>query len=146
MVIDLDDIKQKAVAAFLARLDLELTPSYLIKPRSFRDGDQWCALLGDNIQQGVTGFGVSTELAYASFDTEWVKVEGSRRDNYASVKEQCAPQNDVTKKQDSKVIEGRCYCTALGCGGHRFYEKTSGRVGRHFVCINCGTVFDGDPQ
>lgn len=40
----------------------------LLRPRLFIDGDQWCALLGDNLQDGVAGFGKSPELAGMDFD------------------------------------------------------------------------------
>jgi hypothetical protein len=32
------------------------------------DGNQWCALLGENLQDGVAGFGVSPEMALSDFD------------------------------------------------------------------------------
>jgi hypothetical protein len=46
-------------------------PSYMLKPRIFIDGDKWCALYGDNLQEGVTGFGDSPEKAYWDFDKSW---------------------------------------------------------------------------
>lgn len=49
-------------------------PSVLYKPRLSLDGDQWCALYGDNLQDGVAGFGDSPKAAMADFDAKWVKV------------------------------------------------------------------------
>lgn len=46
-------------------------PSVLWKPRLFRDGDQWCALLCENIQEGVVGFGSSPDAAMQAFDVSW---------------------------------------------------------------------------
>ncbi len=46
-------------------------PSYLYKPKLFIDGNMWCALYGDNLQDGVAGFGKSPELAYKDFDKNW---------------------------------------------------------------------------
>lgn len=46
-------------------------PSVLFKPRIFIDGDKWCALYGENIQDGVAGFGDSPEEAMGNFDDEW---------------------------------------------------------------------------
>lgn len=46
-------------------------PSAVFKPRIFPDGNQWCALLGDNLQEGVAGFGDSPELACEAFDKAW---------------------------------------------------------------------------
>ena len=46
-------------------------PCVLWKPRLFRDGNQWCALLGENIQDGVVGFGDSPDAAMWAFDEAW---------------------------------------------------------------------------
>lgn len=36
------------------------------------DGNQWCVLLGENLQDGVAGFGSSPEEASRDFDREWL--------------------------------------------------------------------------
>ena len=46
-------------------------PCVLWKPRLFRDGNQWCALLGENIQDGAVGFGDSPDAAMLAFDEAW---------------------------------------------------------------------------
>ncbi len=46
-------------------------PCVLWKPRLFRDGNQWCALFGENIQDGVVGFGDSPDAAMWAFDEAW---------------------------------------------------------------------------
>ena len=46
-------------------------PCILWKPRLFVDGNQWCALFGDNIQEGVVGFGDSPDAAMWAFDEAW---------------------------------------------------------------------------
>ena len=46
-------------------------PSMVLRPRLSIDGNQWCALYGDNVQNGVAGFGSSPEKAYADFDRAW---------------------------------------------------------------------------
>jgi hypothetical protein len=48
-------------------------PSVLWRPRLFRDGDQWCALYGQNIQDGVAAFGKTPDEAMRNFDTTWGK-------------------------------------------------------------------------
>jgi hypothetical protein len=48
-------------------------PSVLIRPRVFVDGDQFCALYGENLQEGICGFGNTPEEALEEFDKEWVK-------------------------------------------------------------------------
>jgi hypothetical protein len=52
-------------------------PSAVYRPTIGRDGNQWCALYGENLAEGVAGFGNSPELAMADFDTNWrKKIEG----------------------------------------------------------------------
>jgi hypothetical protein len=43
-------------------------PSAVFKPKLGRDGNQWCFLLGDNLQEGVVGFGDTPEKAAVAFD------------------------------------------------------------------------------
>jgi hypothetical protein len=46
-------------------------PSTLFRPRIFIDGNMWCALYGDNLQDGVAGFGKSPDEAMGDFDKNW---------------------------------------------------------------------------
>jgi hypothetical protein len=46
-------------------------PSVLYRPALSIDGNQWCALYGANLQDGVAGFGDSPELAMWDFDKAW---------------------------------------------------------------------------
>lgn len=46
-------------------------PCVLWKPCLFIDGNQWCALFGENIQEGVVGFGDSPDAAMWAFDAAW---------------------------------------------------------------------------
>lgn len=48
-------------------------PSVLYRPRLSRDGNQWCALYGDDLMQGVAGFGPTPEAAMRDFDQAWAK-------------------------------------------------------------------------
>lgn len=54
-------------------------PSVLFKPRLSIDGDQWCALYGDNLQDGVAGFGKSPQDAMWDFDAQWGKALESKK-------------------------------------------------------------------
>jgi len=49
-----------------------MRPSVLMRPAIFIDGNQWCALYGDNLQDGVAGFGDSPALAAYGFDRAWL--------------------------------------------------------------------------
>lgn len=46
-------------------------PHVLMKPRIFPDGDAWCALLGENLQEGICGFGATPAQAAGAFDDAW---------------------------------------------------------------------------
>ena len=46
-------------------------PSILLRPKLFIDGDQWCALYGENIQDGIAGFGDTAAKAMRDFDTSF---------------------------------------------------------------------------
>lgn len=46
-------------------------PHTRMRPRIFPDGNMWCALYGENLQEGVAGFGETPEKACADFDKNW---------------------------------------------------------------------------
>jgi len=49
----------------------QVRPSVLFRPGIYPDGDKWCALYGENLQEGVAGFGDSPDLAARAFDEAW---------------------------------------------------------------------------
>ena len=53
--------------------DAEPTPASIYRPQLSIDGSQWCALYGDNLQDGVAGFGCSPEEAMHDFNRNWRK-------------------------------------------------------------------------
>lgn len=52
-------------------------PSVVFKPTLSKDGNMWCALLGDNLQEGVAGFGPRPADAMWAFDSAWLSESGS---------------------------------------------------------------------
>jgi hypothetical protein len=56
-------------------------PSTIFKPSIGLDGNQWCALYGPNLQEGVAGFGESPALALVDFDTNWNAKIGATNGN-----------------------------------------------------------------
>jgi hypothetical protein len=48
-------------------------PSVLYRPELMVDGDQWCVLLGADLQAGVAGFGDTPAAAMAAFDQAFWK-------------------------------------------------------------------------
>ena len=48
-------------------------PSVLFRPSLKIDGNQWCALYGENLQDGIAGFGSSPYQAMLDFDRAWAR-------------------------------------------------------------------------
>jgi hypothetical protein len=65
-VSDIHEI-ERGIAIETAEMNLVA----LLKPRIFRDRNQWCVLYGDNLQDGVAGFGDSPRLAVYAFNKAW---------------------------------------------------------------------------
>lgn len=47
-------------------------PHVLMRPAIYPDGNQWCALYGEDLVRGVSGFGDTPAAAMAAFDTAWL--------------------------------------------------------------------------
>lgn len=53
-------------------IEYEMTrPTAVFRPALSIDGDMWLALYGENIQDGVVGFGKSPDEATRAFDKAW---------------------------------------------------------------------------
>jgi hypothetical protein len=48
-----------------------LEPSAIYRPSLAPDGNKWCALYGENLMEGVAGFGDTPAEAMAAFDKAW---------------------------------------------------------------------------
>ena len=59
-------------------MDERRRPTSIMKPKVYPDGDMWCCLYGDNIQDGVAGFGETPDAACRQFDREWLKGKAVR--------------------------------------------------------------------
>jgi hypothetical protein len=61
------DLQQEAIMTILQeQLDYNLFS--MLKPGLSKDGDQWCVLLGENLQEGISGFGDTPYLAILEFN------------------------------------------------------------------------------
>lgn len=63
-------------ARYMAVLAAEthMAPHVLMRPKISIDGNHWCALYGENLQDGVCGFGKSPKEAMESFDMAWTRT------------------------------------------------------------------------
>ena len=62
---------QLAFTGLAEAAQISINPSVLYRPKLSVDGDQWCALYGDDLQSGVAGFGNSPATAMQDFDKSW---------------------------------------------------------------------------
>ena len=46
-------------------------PHFMYRIIPYKDGNRWCALLGENIQEGIVGFGSSASEALQNFDIDY---------------------------------------------------------------------------
>lgn len=60
----------------MAALEVQ-RPSVLFKPSLSRDGNMWIALLGENLQEGVSGAGATPGEAMQAFDIAWWNEAGA---------------------------------------------------------------------
>lgn len=71
-------IAEVAAAHYRDMTDRLSEPCAIYRPKLSIDGNQWCALYGENLQDGVAGFGASPELAMLDFNQAWWrKLPGS---------------------------------------------------------------------
>lgn len=66
-----DYINEVAAQAYRDMAMCANEPCVLYRPQLSIDGDHWCALYGENLQDGVCGFGKSPELAMLAFNQAW---------------------------------------------------------------------------
>ena len=64
---------EKIAYAYQVAAVAQENPSVLYRPKIYIDGDKWCALYGDDIQDGVAGFGDSPQKAMEDFDRNFNK-------------------------------------------------------------------------
>lgn len=65
------EVLRDGAAQYSAAMEELRRPSNVYRPRLYIDGNQWCALYGDNLQDGVAGFGDSPDAATRDFDKSW---------------------------------------------------------------------------
>jgi hypothetical protein len=63
--------------AYLARMAIVEAAMFVsaahtrMRPAIYPDGDMWCALYGEDLRNGVAGFGATPAAACADFDKNW---------------------------------------------------------------------------
>lgn len=49
----------------------------VLKPNLSKDGDMWCAMHGENLQEGVSGFGTNPAKALMAFEIAMCSENGA---------------------------------------------------------------------
>lgn len=88
MTYDTDMIAANAIAhaasqasyAIQCAADQYTRPSVIYRPALRIDGNQWCALYGANLQEGIAGFGDSPADAMYAFDKAWITKLAAERE------------------------------------------------------------------
>jgi hypothetical protein len=66
---------QKQYEEMLAAFDKAVFTLFsLLKPKIYMDGNQWCVLYGENLQDGICGFGDTPKKAVMDFNGAWDKT------------------------------------------------------------------------
>lgn len=68
---DISHLTSAVAQEYVAAAQEQQRPSVLFRPALSIDGNQWCALYGEDLQSGVAGFGDSAAQAMADFDRAW---------------------------------------------------------------------------
>ena len=68
------------MAVYIENICCDMTsPSVLFRPSLSIDGNQWCALYGENLQDGIAGFGDTPAKAMADFDKNWSYFDATKK-------------------------------------------------------------------
>ena len=70
---DMRFAKERIISFAQEQMDEWGRPCVVFRPALSRDGNMWCALLGENLQVGLAGFGETPAKAMAAFDLAFYK-------------------------------------------------------------------------
>ncbi len=70
---------RECVAEIATSANWSARPSVLYRPTLSLDGNQWCALYGRNLQEGIAGFGDTPADAMRHFDSEFMYRKASEQ-------------------------------------------------------------------
>lgn len=87
--------RNQITAAWSHSGDMAGRPHVLMRPRVFMENlTTWCCLYGENLQDGVAGFGSCPREACADFDRHW---------NWSKKQiDECAAQSALAKLAEEK--------------------------------------------
>lgn len=81
-------------------------PHVILRARVYQDGDQWCCLYGENIQEGVCAFGSSPRKACAEFDRIWNGKPSKDKEQRCAA--QASLQTSLSYIEKARQVSGSC--------------------------------------
>ena len=69
--LDISWIKSRALESISVVESDYRRPFIMLRPKMYPDGNQWCALYGESLMEGVAGFGDTPDAASWDFDKNW---------------------------------------------------------------------------
>jgi hypothetical protein len=102
-----DSVTHSARLAFSAMAEDAGAPHVLMCPAISVDGNQWCALYGANLHDGVAGFGDTPAKAMRDFDKNWLtqRIAGVTASPHKGLDPKGTDGSCVEKKPSSCPIE-----------------------------------------
>lgn len=67
----IDILYQNELALVVEKQEYNLFAT--LKPKIFKDGNQWCVLYGEDLHDGIAGFGNTPYLAILDFNNQFNK-------------------------------------------------------------------------
>jgi hypothetical protein len=83
-------------------------PHVRMRPRVFPDGNKWCCLYGDDLMNGVAGFGDTPAGACNAFDTAWWSEKPPVAQHGHPIAETLM-QNELVEKVKAAIANARSY-------------------------------------
>lgn len=102
-------IRDEAVRAAMGWQEaaaVAMSPSVVYRPAVYPDGNMWCALYGENLQEGVCGFGKTPALACADFDKNWRGQRLSRSQAGTADPQGKLPGDEQDPKTTNSTVSG----------------------------------------
>ena len=69
------EVFTREISRLSCTIDEYARPAITMRPRLFPDGNQWCALYGENVQEGLAGFGDTPEMAMLDYDKNFYRYK-----------------------------------------------------------------------
>lgn len=126
-------LEQRMVEAYIAgqqAADATMRPSVVFRPALRRDGDQWCALYGENVQEGLAGFGATPAEAMKAFDALWEQASCPARPLHTP--EQGEPHAANARQIDTAAIH---LCDRMGLRWETLGEPSKEAMREHVKAV-----------